>query len=169
MPTRGLIGFRGECLTDTRGMGVMNTSSTAGTTTTGYILGPPARRLVNDRTGMTTAYALFALQDRGIFFMTAGRGGLRGHGRRPDQQPRERPQRQRCGAKQLTNIRTTAADEKLILVPPKVLTLEYAIEWIDDDELVEVTPNHIRMRKRILAGNMRSVVRGERADAAKKK
>ena len=74
-----------------------------------------------------------------------------------------------CRSKQLTNIRTTSADEKLVLVPPIILTLEKALEFISDDELVEVTPHHIRMRKRILAGNMRSVVRGERADAAKKK
>ena len=68
-----------------------------------------------------------------------------------------------CRAKQLTNIRSAGADEKLILAPPVILTLEKALEFIADDELVEVTPHHIRLRKKVLAGNQRSIVRGERA------
>jgi GTP-binding protein len=73
-----------------------------------------------------------------------------------------------CRAKQLTNFRTTAADEKLILAPPVQLTLEKALEFIAEDELVEITPDSIRLRKKVLAGNLRSVVRGERAQERKK-
>ena len=71
--------------------------------------------------------------------------------------------------KKLSNVRTAGADEKLILAPPVQLTLEKAMEFISDDELMEVTPSHIRLRKRVLAGNMRSVVRGERKKDKKKK
>ena len=67
-----------------------------------------------------------------------------------------------CKPKQLNNIRSAGADEKLILAPPVQMTLEKALEYISDDELVEITPNHIRLRKKVLAGNMRSVVRGEK-------
>ena len=67
-----------------------------------------------------------------------------------------------CKAKQLNNIRAAGADEKLILAPPIEITLEKALEYISDDELVEITPNHIRLRKKVLAANMRSVVRGEK-------
>ena len=74
-----------------------------------------------------------------------------------------------CKAKQLTNVRSAGADEKLILAPPVQITLEKAMEFISDDELMEVTPNHIRMRKKVLAANMRSVVRGEKKKEKKKR
>ncbi|MCK6517974.1 translational GTPase TypA [Myxococcota bacterium] len=168
VPSRGLIGFRGSYLNDTRGMGIMNTIFEGFDEHAGYIPFRQNGSLLADRTGQTTAYALFNLQARGALFVGAGvevyEGMIVGENTRENDMNLNV-----CRSKQLTNIRTTSADEKLVLVPPIILTLEKALEFISDDELVEVTPHHIRMRKRILAGNMRSVVRGERADAAKKK
>jgi GTP-binding protein len=168
VPSRGLIGFRGSYLNDTRGMGIMNTIFEGFDEHAGYIPFRQNGSLLADRTGQTTAYALFNLQARGALFVGAGvevyEGMIVGENTRENDMNLNV-----CRSKQLTNIRTTSADEKLVLVPPLNLTLEKALEFISDDELVEVTPHHIRMRKRILAGNMRSVVRGERADAAKKK
>ena len=168
VPARGLIGFRGSYLNDTRGMGIMNTIFEGFDEHAGYIPFRQNGSLLADRTGQTTAYALFNLQARGALFVGAGvevyEGMIVGENTRENDMNLNV-----CRSKQLTNIRTTSADEKLVLVPPINLTLEKALEFISDDELVEVTPHNIRMRKRILAGNMRSVVRGERADAAKKK
>ncbi|MEY3212891.1 MAG: hypothetical protein RIT28_3372 [Pseudomonadota bacterium] len=168
VPSRGLIGFRGSYLNDTRGMGIMNTIFEGFDEHAGYIPFRQNGSLLADRTGQTTAYALYNLQARGALFVGAGvevyEGMIVGENTRENDMNLNV-----CRSKQLTNIRTTSADEKLVLVPPIILTLEKALEFISDDELVEVTPHHIRMRKRILAGNMRSVVRGERADAAKKK
>ena len=168
VPSRGLIGFRGSYLNDTRGMGIMNTIFEGFDEHAGYIPFRQNGSLLADRTGQTTAYALFNLQARGALFVGAGvevyEGMIVGENTRENDMNLNV-----CRSKQLTNIRTTSADEKLVLVPPIILTLEKALEFISDDELVEVTPHNIRMRKRILAGNMRSVVRGERADAAKKK
>ena len=168
VPSRGLIGFRGSYLNDTRGMGIMNTIFEGFDEHAGYIPFRQNGSLVADRTGETTAYALFNLQARGALFVGAGvevyEGMIVGENTRENDMNLNV-----CRSKQLTNIRTTSADEKLVLVPPLQLTLEKALEFISDDELVEVTPHHIRMRKRILPANMRSVVRGERAEAAKKK
>jgi GTP-binding protein len=168
VPSRGLIGFRGSYLNDTRGMGIMNTIFEGFDEHAGYIPFRQNGSLLADRTGQTTAYALYNLQARGALFVGAGvevyEGMIVGENTRENDMNLNV-----CRSKQLTNIRTTSADEKLVLVPPIILTLEKALEFISDDELVEVTPHYIRMRKRILAGNMRSVVRGERADTAKKK
>ncbi len=163
VPSRGLIGFRGEYLNDTRGQGIMNTLFDGWDAYAGYIPYRLNGSLVSDRVGKTTAYALYSLQERGKLFVgpqeEVYEGMIVGENARENDM-NVNPTK----AKQLTNIRAAAADEKLILVPPIQLTLERAMEYIAEDELVEVTPQFIRLRKKVLAANMRSVVRGERRD-----
>ena len=162
VPSRGLIGFRGEYLNDTRGQGILNRLFHGWRAHAGYIPYRVNGSLVADRSGNTTAYALFHLQPRGKLFVGTGvqvyEGMIVGENSRINDLNVNV-----CRAKQLTNIRSAGADEKLILAPPVILTLEKALEFIADDELVEVTPHHIRLRKKVLAGNQRSIVRGERA------
>jgi len=161
IPSRGLIGYRSELLTDTRGEGILNTLFDGWHDEAGYIQGRVNGTLVADRTGKTTAYALFHLQPRGELFIGPQTQVYEGmivglHSRENDLNVNV------VKGKQLTNIRSAGADEKLILATPRVLTLESAMEFIDDDERVEVTPNSIRLRKAILPSNMRSIVRGEK-------
>ena len=160
IPSRGLIGMRSELLTTSRGEAVMNTIFDGWDEDAGYIAGRARGTMVADRTGKTTAYALHKLQPRGELMVGAQvdvyEGMVVGINARENDLNVD-PTR----PKQLNNIRSAGADEKLILIPPKVLTLEQAIEFIDDDEWVEVTPNHIRVRKKILASNQRSIRRGE--------
>ena len=153
-PSRGLIGYRNEFLTDTRGTGIMNQSFREYGPYAGPIKGRPNGVLIVQEHGETNTYALFYLQDRGVLIMGTGEkvypGQIVGmHAR--DNDLVVNPSK----AKKLTNIRTTAADEKLFLTPPRVLSLEAALEFINDDELVEVTPKAIRLRKRILDHNAR--------------
>jgi GTP-binding protein len=161
IPTRGLIGFRGEYLNDTRGEGILNTIFDGFDTFSGHIEYRKRGSLVADRKGATTAYALFTLQQRGSMFVGVGvdvyEGMIVGAAARENDM-NINP----CKPKQLNNIRSAGADEKLILAPPLQLTLEKALEYISDDELVEITPKHIRLRKRTLASNMRSVLRGDK-------
>ena len=161
IPTRGLIGFRGEYLTETRGEGILNTIFDGFHTYAGHIEYRKRGSLVADRKGVTTAYALFTLQQRGQMFVGVQvdvyEGMIVGSAARENDM-NVNP----CKPKQLNNIRSAGADEKLILAPPVIMTLEKALEYISDDELVEITPNHIRLRKKTLASNMRSVVRGEK-------
>ena len=166
IPARGLIGFRGEYLSDTRGQGILNTLFDGWDAFAGYIPFRMNGSLVCDRTGATSAYALFHLQPRGKLFMHPGEAVYEGmivgeNSRENDMNVNA------CKAKQLNNIRSAGADEKLILVPPMALTIEKAMEFIAEDELMEVTPNHIRLRKLELRANMRSVVRGERKEKKK--
>jgi GTP-binding protein len=167
VPSRGLIGFRGEYLTDTRGQGIMNTLFDGYDTYAGYIPYRVNGSLVSDRTGKTTPYALYHLQPRGKMFVGAGtevyEGMIIGENARGNDMNVNC-----CRAKQLTNIRSAGADEKTVLTPPMQLTLEKAMEYISEDELVEVSPKYIRLRKKVLAANMRSVVRGERKIKKKK-
>ncbi|RME27244.1 MAG: translational GTPase TypA [Deltaproteobacteria bacterium] len=161
VPSRGLIGFRGEYLNDTRGQGIMNTLFDGWDDHAGYIPYRVNGSLVSDRQGQTTAYALYSLQERGKLFVGVQEdvyeGMIIGENARENDM-NVNPTK----AKQLTNIRSAGADEKLILTPPIQLTLEKAMEYIAEDELVEVTPHHIRLRKKILPANQRSVVRGDR-------
>jgi GTP-binding protein len=161
IPTRGLIGFRGEYLTETRGEGILNTIFDGFHAYAGHIEYRKRGSLVADRKGVTTAYALFTLQQRGQMFVgvqvNVYEGMIVGAAARENDM-NVNP----CKPKQLNNIRSAGADEKLILAPPVIMTLEKALEYISDDELVEITPNHIRLRKKTLASNMRSVVRGEK-------
>jgi GTP-binding protein len=166
VPSRGLIGFRSEFLNDTRGQGIMNTLFDGWDAYAGHITFRANGSLVADRVGPTTAYALYHLQPRGKLFVGVGEDLYEGmivgeNSRNNDMNVNA------CRAKQLTNFRSSGADEKLVLAPPVQITLEKAMEFIAEDELIEVTPNHIRLRKKILKGNLRSVVRGPKKEKKK--
>ncbi|MEE2637039.1 MAG: translational GTPase TypA [Acidobacteriota bacterium] len=154
IPTRGLIGFRSQFLTDTRGTGIMNHLFGDWEPWHGPIAGRPTGALVADRAGKTTAFAISNLQERGEIFLNPGtpvyEGMIIGENARPSDMDVNVTKE-----KKLTNMRSSTAEEALRLVPPRLLNLEQSIEFINDDELVEVTPNHIRLRKRILAVNQR--------------
>jgi GTP-binding protein len=154
IPSRGLIGLRSELLTDTRGTIVMNSLFDGYTEWQGEIPHRVTGALVADRPGATTAYALWGLQERGELFVGPGvevyEGMVVGENSRDNDLDvnivRE---------KKLTNMRSSTADEAIRLVPFKNLNLEQAIEFIGDDELVEVTPNTLRLRKKIMQANRR--------------
>jgi GTP-binding protein len=153
-PSRGLIGFRNEFLTETKGTGLLNTMFLRWGDWQGPMRGRSTGSLVCDRMGETTTYALFNLQERGTLFVRPGTRVYEGmivgeNARAVDLDVNA------IKEKKLTNMRASTADEALRLVPPKELSLEQALEFIGDDELVEVTPQTIRLRKRVLAANMR--------------
>jgi GTP-binding protein len=153
-PSRGLIGFRNEFLTETKGTGLLNTLFLRWGDWQGVLRGRSTGSLVADRTGETTTYALFNLQERGTLFIRPGRKVYEGmiigeNARAVDLDVNA------VKEKKLTNMRAASADEAMRLVPPKELSLEQAIEFIGDDELVEVTPQNIRLRKRVLRANER--------------
>jgi GTP-binding protein len=154
IPARGLIGFRSQFLTDTRGTGIMNHLFAGWEPWHGAIASRPTGALVADRQGAATAYAIFNLQERGEIFIEPGtqvyEGMIIGENARVSDMDVNVTKE-----KKQTNMRASTADEAIRLIPPRVLSLEQAIEFINDDELVEVTPRSIRLRKRILAGNMR--------------
>ena len=154
IPTRGLIGFRSQFLTDTRGTGIMNHLFGGWEPWHGPIAGRPTGALVADRVGKATAYAIYNLQERGEIFIDAGtpvyEGMVIGENARPADMDVNVTKE-----KKLTNMRAASADDALRLVPPRLLNLEQSIEFINDDELVEVTPRSIRLRKRVLAANQR--------------
>lgn len=149
VPSRGLIGFRSEFLTATRGMGLLNTQFHGWQPWSGPMMRRQNGAIVADRAGETTAYALFHLQPRGVFFVGPGtpvyEGMIVGEHNRPNDTDVNVTRE-----KKLSNVRNHGKDENVILVPPKVLTIETAMEWIDQDELVEVTPTSVRVRKKIL-------------------
>jgi GTP-binding protein len=162
-PTRGLIGYQGEFLADTRGTGVMSRLFHGYAPFKGPIEGRRNGVLVSNANGATIAYALWNLEERGPMFVDPGTQvyqgmiiGAHSRGNDLDVNPLK--------GKQLTNIRTTAKDEAVRLTPPHVMTLEQAIAYLADDELVEVTPQSIRLRKRLLDPNDRK--RANRAAAA---
>ena len=154
IPARGLIGFRSQFLTDTKGTGIMNHLFAGWEPWHGAIASRPTGALVADRSGTATAYAIFNLQERGEIFIEAGtavyEGMIIGENARPADMDVNVTKE-----KKQTNMRASTADEAIRLIPPRLLSLEQAIEFINDDELVEVTPKSIRLRKRILAANMR--------------
>jgi GTP-binding protein len=157
MPSRGLIGYRSQFLTDTRGTGVLYHQLAEYGPYAGPLRGRTNGVLIVQESGETNTYALFYLQERGVMLLGPGQkvypGQIMGiHSR--DNDLIVNPSK----AKKLTNIRTTAADEKLFLTPARTLTLEAALEFINDDELVEVTPKAIRLRKRVLDHNERKRV-----------
>ena len=153
-PSRGLIGFRNEFLTETKGTGLLNTMFLRWGEWQGALRGRATGSLVADRTGETTTYALFNLQERGTLFIRPGikvyEGMIIGENARAVDLDVNA-----IKEKKLTNMRAASADEAMRLVPPKELSLEQAIEFIGDDELVEVTPQNIRLRKRVLRANER--------------
>jgi len=154
VPSRGLIGFRSEFLTDTRGTGILNSLFDGYEPWHGEITGRATGALVSDRAGRTTTYSLYHLQPRGVLFVGPGvetyEGMIVGENSRENDLDvnviRE---------KKLTNMRAAGSDEALRLIPLRDMNLERALEWINTDELVEVTPKGIRVRKRVLAANMR--------------
>jgi GTP-binding protein len=154
VPSRGLIGLRGELLTDTRGTIVMNSLFDGYMEYQGEIPHRPTGALVADRGGVATAYSLYNLQERGEMFIAAGtevyEGMVVGENSR-DVDLDVNIVRE----KKLTNMRASTSDEAIRLVPFKALNLEQAIEFIADDEFVEVTPKTLRLRKKILQSNRR--------------
>jgi GTP-binding protein len=153
-PSRGLIGFRNEFLTETKGTGLLNTMFLRWGEWQGAMRGRATGSLVADRMGDTTTYALYNLQERGTLFVRPGTKVYEGmivgeNARAVDLDVNS------VKEKKLTNMRASTADEAMRLVPPKELSLEQALEFIADDELVEVTPQSIRLRKRVLPANQR--------------
>ncbi len=153
-PSRSLIGYQGEFLTDTRGSGVLNRVFSHYEPYKGAIEGRRNGVLVSNSDGETAAYALWNLEERGTMFVGATektyQGMIIGENSRPDDLD-VNPMK----AKQLTNVRASGKDEAIRLTPPRRLTLEQAIAYIDDDELVEVTPKAIRLRKQVLNPSFR--------------
>ena len=154
MPSRGLIGYHGEFLTDTRGSGIMNRSFTGYEPWTGVIEGRRNGSLISSEPGEAVHYALFYLQERGELFVDAGDKvyvglilGEHSRGSDLDVNP--------IKEKKLTNVRASGKDDAMLLIPPRRMSLEQAIAYIEDDELVEVTPSAVRLRKRHLDPNER--------------
>jgi GTP-binding protein len=153
-PSRGLIGYQGEFLTDTRGTGLMSRLFHGYAPYKGPIEGRRNGVLISNADGNAVAYALWNLEDRGPMFIVPGAAVYQGmiigeHNRENDLEVNP------LKAKQLTNIRTTSKDEAIRLTPPRALSLEQAIAYIQDEELVEVTPKSIRLRKQLLDPNER--------------
>lgn len=148
-PSRGLIGYQGEFLTDTRGTGIMNRLFHSYASYKGPIGGRRNGALISNATGQAVTYALWNLDDRGVMFITPGTAVYEGmiigeHTRDNDLEVNP------LKSKQLTNFRAAGKDEAVRLTPPRIMTLEQAIAYIEDDELVEVTPSSIRLRKALL-------------------
>ena len=154
IPARGLFGYRSEFLTDTRGTGTLHHRFLEYGSWAGPLAGRKRGVLVADREAVAVSYALGNLQERAQMFVEPGdqvyEGMIVGENSRPDDMDVNVGKEKR-----LTNIRTTAADENVILEPPREITLEYALEYIEDDELIEVTPESIRLRKRVLSQSER--------------
>ncbi|MES2214481.1 MAG: EF-Tu/IF-2/RF-3 family GTPase, partial [Pseudomonadota bacterium] len=153
-PARGLIGYHGQFLTETRGTGIMNRSFHSYGPHRGPIPGRRNGVLISNGSGKTSAYAMWNLQDRGKMFITPDTDTYQGmiigeHNR--DNDLEVNPLR----AKQLSNVRASGKDEAIVVTPPVILTLEQAVAYIESDELVEVTPKSIRLRKRHLDPNDR--------------
>jgi GTP-binding protein len=154
IPARGLIGFRSQFLTETKGTGIMNHIFAGWEPWHGAIPSRTTGALVADRAGVVTAYAIWNLQERGEIFVEPAEkvyeGMIIGENARASDMDVNITKE-----KKQTNMRASTADEAVRLIPPRKLGLEQAIEFINDDELVEVTPKSIRLRKRVLAANMR--------------
>ncbi len=165
IPARGLIGYHGEFLTDTRGTGVMNRLFAGYGPWKGKIEGRRNGALISSEDGEAVQYALFYLQERGVLFVNPGEkvyvGMILGeHSRENDLDVNP------IKEKKLTNIRAAGKDEALLLTPPRRMSLEQAIAYIEDDELVEVTPSAVRIRKRYLNPNDRKKAERRADDAA---
>lgn len=154
IPSRGLIGYRGEFLTDTKGEGIMNTIFNGYAPYKGDLHYRPQGSLISFETGEAITYGLFNAQERGTLFIGAGTKVYSGmvvgqNGKAEDVEVNV------CKKKQLTNTRSSSADDALRLIPPRVMSLEQCLEFIDTDELLEVTPKSLRIRKKILDSLMR--------------
>ena len=154
IPARGLIGYRGEFMTDTKGNGILNTTFDGYGPYKGDIQYRKQGSLIASEAGETVTYGLYNAQERGTLFVGPGEqvyGGMivGQNGKAEDIEVNV------CKKKQLTNTRSSSADEALRLTPPRVLSLEQALEFIDTDELLEITPKNLRIRKKILDGTAR--------------
>jgi GTP-binding protein len=154
IPTRGLLGFRHQFLTATKGLGVMHTLFRGYLPRVGEIKGRSSGSLVSWETGITTTYGLKNAEDRGILFMAAGEEVYEGMVIGEHQRPGDLSLNI-CKKKHLTNMRAARADIEIRLTPPRRMSLDEAIEFLANDELLEVTPLNYRIRKRILSTNMR--------------
>ncbi|UJR82279.1 translational GTPase TypA [Sandaracinus amylolyticus] len=159
VPSRGLIGFRSQFLTETRGTGLLNTLFDGWEPYAGPMLRRPSGAMVSDRTGECTAYALDHLQPRGVLFVKPGDEVYEGmvcgeHNRENDLDVNV------VREKKLSNVRSKNKDDNVVLSPPRVITLELGLEFVDRDELMEVTPDAIRLRKKVL-----EIARRPRRDA----
>ncbi|HEY8289522.1 MAG TPA: translational GTPase TypA, partial [Acetobacteraceae bacterium] len=166
IPSRGLIGYHGEFLTDTRGTGIMNRLFAGYGPWKGPIEGRRNGSLISTENGEAVHYSLFYIQERGTMFVTPGekvyQGMILGENNRGSDLE-VNPIKE----KKLTNIRAAGKDDAMLLIPPRKMSLEQAIAYVEDDELVEVTPGAVRLRKRYLDPHQRK--RHERradADAA---
>ncbi|RJO60151.1 translational GTPase TypA [candidate division WS5 bacterium] len=154
IPSRGLIGFRSQFLTDTRGTGLLNHLFDGYEPWYGHMTKRQTGTLVADRSGKSNTYALFHLQPRGTLFIKEGTPVYEGmiigeNSRESDMDVNVTKE------KKLSNMRSSGADEALLLIPPRIMNLEQALEFIKEDELVEITPQSIRLRKRVLEANKR--------------
>ncbi len=154
IPARGLIGYRSEFLTDTRGTGLLSTSFDSYDNYCGEIQGRRTGSMISDRKGVATSYALFNLEERGMLFIPPGTrvygGMIIGEANKPiDLNVNV------CREKKLTNVRASGSDEGIKLIPYRKINLELALEWIKDSELIEVTPENIRLRCRELEPHKR--------------
>lgn len=152
IPSRGLIGYRSEFLTDTKGMGLLNREFAGFEPFKGDIAGRMNGALVSDRIGKTTPYAIFHLEDRGRFFINAGMEVY--EGMIVGEHAKENNLVINCvREKKLSNVRSSGADEAIRLTPVKLPTIEEAMEWIKDGEMIEITPLNVRMRLKNLKTN----------------
>jgi GTP-binding protein len=165
VPARGLLGFRGEFMTQTRGNGILHHNFQGYEPFRGDITHRTRGALVAMIAGEAVAYGMWKLQERSTFFLSPGTrvyvGMIVGENSREQDMPVNV-----CKAKHLTNMRASGADEAIRLEPPWLMTLEQAIEWIGDDELVEVTPKNIRLRKKYLDPNERNRMAKKKAEMA---
>jgi GTP-binding protein len=154
IPSRGLIGYRNEFLTDTKGTGMMNSYLQGYEEFRGEFSSRLTGSIVADREGVAVPYALYNLEPRGVLFVEPGSDTYEGmiigeHNRDNDINVNA------CKTKKLTNMRSSTKDDAVVLAPITPMTLERAIEFIKEDEMVEITPNHIRLRKNILSADRR--------------
>jgi len=155
IPSRGLIGYRGEFLTDTKGNGIINTTFEAYEEYKGEIQYRKQGSLIAYEAGAAVTFGLFGAQERGVLFISAGEkvyaGMIVGQNARAEDM-----EVNVCKTKHLTNTRSSGADDSLKLVTPKILSLEEALDYIDTDELLEVTPKSLRLRKKELDSSRRN-------------
>jgi len=154
VPSRGLFGYRNEFLTDTRGEGIMSAVFDSYTPYKGELPGRPTGSLIAFESGEAVTYGLFNAQERGTLFVGAGTPVYEGMvvGESPKS---EDIAVNVCKKKHVTNMRASGSDDALRLIPPRIMSLEESIEFIADDELIEVTPKNIRIRKKILSNQLR--------------
>jgi len=154
VPSRGLFGYRSEFLSDSRGEGVLYRSVIGYEPFAGDLGGRKVGAIVASESGRATPHAIFKIQERAVLFLDPGEtvyeGQVVGENRRPGDMNVNI-----CRTKQLNNMRAAGKDEAPILTPPRRLTIEAAMEWMGNDELLEVTPKSLRLRKRVLPASHR--------------